>query len=208
MNPAKIRLSAKEMELVMNADWILTKNGVIQKVNHLLGSLQPAQAEALNKFRSSLPAEALVTGAKISKGENYKGLPYLVLDHPRYFDKENIFAVRTMFWWGHFFSVTLHLSGKYRQQFESTIIAAFSFLQDNEFFIATGSDEWEHHFEKDNYSPVKDMNSIEFGRCITQNNFVKLAQNIPLQQWDHAHTLLTGSFIRIMHLLAGQLPSR
>jgi hypothetical protein len=208
MNPAKIRLSAKEMELVMNADWILTKNGIIEKVKHLLGSLQPAQQDILNKLRSFFPAEILIPAAKISKGENYKGLPYLVLDHPRYFDKENVFAIRTMFWWGHFFSVTLHLSGKYRQQFKPNILSAYSLLQQDDFFIATGSDEWEHHFEKDNYSPVKNMNSSEFEQCISQNSFLKLAQNIPLQQWDYAHTLLTGSFSRLMYLLAGQLPSR
>ena len=48
---------------------------------------------------------------KIAKGENYLQLPYVLLDYPRCFDKENIFAIRTMFWWGNFFSITLHLSG-------------------------------------------------------------------------------------------------
>jgi hypothetical protein len=203
MNPAKIRLSAKEMELVMNADWILTKNAVIQKVNLLLGSLHPLQQEMLNKASASLPVEVVKTTAKISKGENYKGLPYLVLDYPRYFDKENVFAIRTMFWWGNFFSITLHLSGRYQRQFESRIIADHSALVKDDFFIATGSDEWEHHFEEDNYSLLKNLNQQEFGQCITQSSFVKLAQNISLQQWDNAPVLLTGSFNRILQMLIG-----
>src|SRR6266511_3807431 len=105
MNPAKIRLSAKEMELVTNADWILTKNGIIQKVKQLLSDLLLVQEDMLHKFRPFLPAETGMSPAKISKGENYKGLPYLILDHPRYFGKDNVFAIRTLFWWGHFFSV-------------------------------------------------------------------------------------------------------
>ena len=37
MNTAKIRLSPKEMELVRNADWILTKNHIIQKAKTVTG---------------------------------------------------------------------------------------------------------------------------------------------------------------------------
>ncbi len=36
MSEAKIRLSQKEMELVINADLILTKNAILEKVKHLL----------------------------------------------------------------------------------------------------------------------------------------------------------------------------
>ena len=35
MNDAKVHLSAEEFELVKNAEWILTKNGIIQKVYDL-----------------------------------------------------------------------------------------------------------------------------------------------------------------------------
>ena len=88
MNPAKIRLSATELELVTNADWILTKNGIIQKVKSILEGLQAEQQDYLVQEKNSFPAEFISPLPKISKGENYKGLPYLVLDHPRYFDKE------------------------------------------------------------------------------------------------------------------------
>lgn len=39
MSAAKVTLSPKELELVNNADWILTKNHIIQKVNELFSSL-------------------------------------------------------------------------------------------------------------------------------------------------------------------------
>jgi len=61
---------------------------------------------------------------KISRGENYLGLPYLVLDYPRLFRPDAVLAIRTFFWWGHFFSSTLQLSGGYKTEFLSRLQAA------------------------------------------------------------------------------------
>src|SRR5580700_4684754 len=104
MDEAKIRLSVEELELVENAEWILTKNRIIDKVQNLFGILAVKMKTELETI--SLPDEPLQTNPKISKGENYNGLPYVILDYPRLFSKENVFAIRTMFWWGNYFSVT------------------------------------------------------------------------------------------------------
>lgn len=91
----KVQLSPLEMELVINSGWILTKNGIIEKVKVLLTELQARQQALLSGpiaigFSFALPEEVILPSPKISKGENYKGLPYLVLDYPRYFNKEHI----------------------------------------------------------------------------------------------------------------------
>src|SRR5688572_25425075 len=115
MSEAKIRLSAKEAELIGNAEIILTKNAILRKVNELLAVLQQEQRNLIMASAATLPIGVVRSSPKISRGENYKGLPYQVLDHPRVFEQENIAAVRTMFLWGNFFSVTLHLSGNYKK---------------------------------------------------------------------------------------------
>jgi hypothetical protein len=107
MNEAKIQFSQEELELVENAGLILTKNTIIRKIHELFGLISEQMKSELQI--ASLPEEIKQTSPKISKGENYKGLPYVVLDYPRLFTRENIFAVRTLFWWGHYFSVTLQL---------------------------------------------------------------------------------------------------
>ena len=38
-NPVKLRLSAEEMELVNNREWILTKHRVIKKVYEMFGEI-------------------------------------------------------------------------------------------------------------------------------------------------------------------------
>src|SRR3989337_3789488 len=128
MDTAKIRLSPEEAALVIRADWILTKNSIIQKTKQLLASLQTEQQHLLLSSSSLFPEEIINSSPKISKGENYKGLPYLVLDYPRYFNKEDAFAIRILFWWGNFFSGTLHLSGIYKKKYEEKIIRSFESL--------------------------------------------------------------------------------
>jgi hypothetical protein len=181
---AKIQLSPLEMELVMNSDWILTKNEIIQKARLLLEQLQEVQQKAL--LLSSIPEEVKVPSPKVSKGENYKGLPYLVLDQPRYFNKEDIFAIRTLFWWGNFFSCTLHLSGSYKTMYEGHIIDMFPFLQEGNHFVCLNTDPWEHDFGTANYIALQELNESRFVELIRTHPFTKLSKKINLEEWGEA----------------------
>ena len=98
MQQTKIQLLPAEMELVSSPDIILTKNAILQKIKLFLEELQLKQFDILKDYASQLPQEILKISPKISRGENYKGLPWLVLDNPRFFQHNNIFAIRTMFW--------------------------------------------------------------------------------------------------------------
>src|ERR1700743_3182070 len=81
---------------------------------------------------------------KISRGENYRGLPWVMLDYPRVFGREDVLAIRTMFWWGHGFSVTLHLKGKYQELFLPVIRRRQHELSAQGFYMGVGADEWRH----------------------------------------------------------------
>ena len=203
MDKAKLRLSAKETELVSNADWILTKNEILHKVKWMLAEVQSQQQQFLNTTTATLPPELLSIPPKISKGENYKGLPYLVLDYPRYFGKDDHFAIRSMFWWGNFFSITLHLSGVYKKMYEPKLEKAFPLLKAESFFIGINNDQWEHHFEKSNYLPADEMNETVFKNYINDKSFIKLAKKIPLDQWNDAGDILFVSFCKIIGWVTG-----
>lgn len=198
MDKAKIRLSEKEAELVANADWILTKNQIMQKARYLLEDLQSGQTELLKSYSSLLPAEVLSISPKVSRGENYQGLPYLVLDQPRYFGRNDQFAIRTMFWWGNFFSITLHLSGRYKKMFEGKLIARLDELKEHSFFIGVNEDPWEHHFETSNYLSLRDATGAEFNATISGKEFMKIAKRVSLKQWEEAGEILLTSFDQLM----------
>jgi hypothetical protein len=191
MDKAKIRLSSKEMELVLNADWILTKNAIIEKTKSLFGDLQEI---FIATIAHTPGADYSIVPPKISKGENYRGLPYLILDYPRVFDKENIFAIRTLFWWGHFFSITLHIAGRYKKMFEEKCVQAHSVFSKNGFFICINDDQWEHHFDPSNYIAASELKEQDWMKTIQEKSFIKIANKVSLHQWNDATDILTRAF--------------
>jgi hypothetical protein len=200
-NETKIQLSTFEMDLLNNAEWVLTKNQIIKKAQRLLEQVQENIFDYMNQSSVKLPKEVLSISPKISKGENYNGLPWLMLDYPRYFNKEKIFAIRTMFWWGNFFSTTIHLSGEYKEKYSHALIHSHEDLCKHDFYICINEDQWQHHFEKENFLPVKNFTAGEFNDTINKKIFTKLSCQLSFLQWNNAPGLLSESFIRIIQWL-------
>jgi hypothetical protein len=182
MDEAKIQFSPAEMELMNNAGIILTKNRVLQKIKHLLEGIQEEMVHRAYREPDLISSEIFQASPKISKGENYQGLPYLVLDYPRHFDSVNIFAIRTLFWWGHTFSSTLHLAGDQKEAFLPLIEEGFDLLKEQHYSIGLNEDPWQHHFEEDNYRSIADMDKDSFIHYCRQYDHLKIAKQWPL--WD------------------------
>lgn len=180
----KIQLSPFEKQLVNDSAWLLTKNAILEKIRILLSAMQECQQALLKAPEVNLPVEVMQSSSKISRGENYLGLPWMVLDQPRYFDKQSTFAIRTMFWWGRFFSTTLQLSGQYKEAYQLRVIDAYDLLTQNDFYINHSDSPWNHHFEKDNYIPLKDTDRRAFTLHIKTHPFIKLAKKRSLHDWN------------------------
>jgi len=193
---ANVSLSAFEKQLVTDASWILTKNNIIQKLFVLFGEL--SETWQSNTVLQQLPSAINEIPPKISKGENYEGLPYVMLDYPRCFSKEDVFAIRTFFWWGNFFSITLHLKGKYKEQFEQVIAAAISNGELSNAWINYTDEEWIHHFEHTNMNPVQ----LTDAAALWNKKVLKLAYKLDLNDWDSAEDFLKKVFDQYMQILA------
>lgn len=203
MNQAKIRLSATEIELIKNADWILTKNAIIEKIVQFFSSLQQQQERELQLYKNNLPLKFFTSSPKISKGENYEGLPYVVLDYPRFFNDSGFGAIRTMFWWGNFFSITLHMSGENKRAFEEQIINAYTQLRKEKFYSCINKNEWEHYFSAENYIALSEMTEDEYRKRIKETPFVKIATKISLDSWETAEDFLFSRYKNLIAILAG-----
>ena len=202
MNYTKIRLSQKEMELITNADWILTKNGILKKIDHFFSALQVKQKDWLDTNHPSFTEELLQSSPKISKGEYYNGLPYRMLDFPKKFKQSEIFAIRTMFWWGHFFSVTIHLSGNYKTLHQKKIIASYSSLIESGFYCCINEEQWEHHFGDTNYKLIEKLSEQEFKKIVKISSFCKIAYKVPVQEFETVEKQLLSNFKKIIEILA------
>ena len=162
MRHAKIQLSPAEQYLITNAEVLLTKNRVMRKIKDLLENVQEQMQQQSPTF--SKP-HILRVHPKISRGENYQGLPYLVLDYPRLFQQHAVFAIRSFFWWGHFFSSTLHLSGHYKESVLPKLEGAFETFSKHH--IGINTDPWQYHFDATNYQPIAAISQEAYNTLLT-----------------------------------------
>jgi hypothetical protein len=194
MQQTKIQLLPAEMELVSSPDIILTKNAILQKIRLFLEGVQGKQLDILKDYSSQFPEDILRISPKISRGENYKGLPWFVLDNPRFFQHNNIFAIRTMFWWGNFFSITLHLSGNNKTTFLEKIITNIRDLQENDFCIYGGNNEWEHDLDPNSYKNLSAHGPDELNQIVSASNFLKLAIRFPIDSLEAVEEKLLRNY--------------
>lgn len=180
-----------------NAQIILTKNSVLQKTVALLQAVQADVVELAGserRFSSHQP--------KISRGENYLGLPYVVLDYPRFSAGDDLFFVRSFFWWGHFYSVTLQLAGEYKRRNLLRIAASFEGLGAKGYSVGINADPWVHHFGEDNYAAVDNLSGQAFRTILHEIPHTKIAVRWPLHEWDTAANNLVESWRYVTGLVA------
>ena len=163
---------------------ILTKNRILEEMKVLL---QQVEARQLHFSRQNNNA-VFAVAPKISRGENYLGLPYLVLDYPRLSSSSDLFFIRTMFWWGKFFSSTLHLSGAHADRYRGRIGSAWKRLADHS--VGINDDPWVHHFESSNYRKVSEWSEHSFADWCADAVHLKIARAVPLDEWPVAEESL------------------
>jgi hypothetical protein len=190
----KIQFLPAEMELVSSPDIILTKNAILQKIKSFFEELQMKQQEVLKNYSSQLPEGVLKISPKISRGENYKGLPWLVLDNPRYFQHNNIFAIRTMFWWGKFFSITLHVSGNNKNDLLKNLTENISLLAKKDFYIYNGAKEWEHDIDPGSYKKLSAVKEEELQKMFSANSFLKIAVKFTVESLETVEDSLLKNY--------------
>ena len=137
-----IKLSIKELAVIKNTDFLLTKKTVLIKIQKRLAETRIVLNDELVLNDLPFPLKRDQLKGKISKGENYRDLPWIVLDFPAFFSKENIFAYRTFFWWGNFFSSTLHLQGISLDYYRGLITQNISLLLNKGVFICVNQSPW------------------------------------------------------------------
>ncbi len=187
----KISLNPDQLLLLSDTSFFIQKKLVTERIIEMFGQLESEFATVIEKYASVLPEPVLRRRGKISRGENYRGLPYVILDYPAYFGKEGVFAFRSLLWWGHPLSFTFHLSGCYSDQFIADFFSALTSF-DKDIKICINNDQWEHHQEASNYMLLNDFIAgpdchVDYFR---EKGFFKLSKTLPLE--NHEALLETG----------------
>lgn len=198
---AKVLLSAEELSLVQDTHWLLTKNNIIEKARAMFGSLAASLQKEVEQQKDKLPEAIHLFSPKVFKGEYYQGLPYVMLDYPRVFGRDDVFALRTMFWWGNFFSVTLQLKGSYQRLFAPVLLENRARLAKRGCYVCVSADEWRHDFDPSNYERIQ-LTGTNLERA-AGGEFIKIAVQVPLSQWNESFQWLRAHQEFMIELLAG-----
>lgn len=169
-----------QKQIMQDTEFLLQKREVILKVEQLWLHLQKkisAKTAYIAAAENALGIE--FQPAKITKGENYLGLPYVVCDHPRYFKKEDIFTFRSMFWWGNFFSFSVFVLGEPLENIR-TKISLQKLLKIENAYIGTGKNTWQYEYSPDNYTLINEIGSARASEIISAHPFMKLSVKIPV----------------------------
>jgi hypothetical protein len=103
-----------------------------------------------------------------------------------------------MFWWGNFISISLQASGKYRELFAPQVMNALSTGQED-LFVCINEDQWEHHFEADNYVPAGHIDGAQ--HMLLGKPFFKVALKYDLKEWNQMPQLLGKGYQHLFSLL-------
>lgn len=184
MSPKDTNLSLNDDELrfLSNRELFLKKRQLSDHIIDILGDIEAQIQQTAGDYVHKIPESAFRKRGKISRGENYLGYPWFILDHPATFQKDQLFAFRTLVWWGNYFSVTFHVSGTCFEKIEvrefiSQLMKSFPCL-----VVCKNENQWEHFLEKPNFIPAEEfLQELKPSNGIHQN-FLKAAIKIPFEE--------------------------
>lgn len=182
---SRIMFSSEELELLSNNHLFVLKAGLLKKISALFGELSDELGLEMLDFKNSIPEEVLHSQPKISRGENYKGFPWMVLDFPRVFKKEDVFAYRCLCWWGNEFSFTLHLGGIYFDTLRPILNEFLASINIPGIYICVNDSPWNYHYEIENYLPLSEFIKMEKNLTpwFSNRKFIKISKKTTLDNY-------------------------
>jgi len=190
MQVNKLKISREEINVMLEQDFFILKDSATKKIIELFGSLERELKVEVEK--SGLNYDGLnISSGKIFRGENYKLFPYIVLDYPRLFSKNSIFAFRTLFWWGHEFSFTMHLQGEALDKYQLNLIKNFDKLYNKEVYFCINDTPWQYHFGKDNYELI---DNLKREINVFKRPFIKLSRKMGINEYEDLDSFSLETF--------------
>ena len=198
---SKILLSKEEILVLREEAFFHVKRRVTDKIFNQLAETVKAIQSTSYFHKIIFPEGTDTTTGKISKGENYLGLPFITLDFPRFFSQEKFLTFRTMIWWGNFVSGTLLVSDAAVPSVKQKFQKNFPALKEEGTFLCVNESPWHHHFGKENFIPLTSLTLKEVELILTKQEFLKVAMKLPLTQINRLQKFSSQSFERFSRLL-------
>ena len=193
--------TSKELKYFRNTDFLRTKRSIISGFISLFEALQIDIINYLEKEKFLFFNDLSTKSGKITKGENYKELPFVVLDCPRHFGKPNVLAYRSIFWWGHYLSNHFLLKGQYKDQYSERIREAWPLLKSEPVYLDMSDNPWNHDLESGDFVQISQLNKHTFNELLHNHDFLKLVWRMELDQWNKFHQFSLKNLATIAQII-------
>jgi hypothetical protein len=189
--------STQEIDIASDPITLLIKNRVMEKAVSLMGDMEKIILSLLDG--TNLPSEINLNNGKISKGEQYKFLPYVLLDYPAIYTKKDVFAIRTMFYWGNFISISIHLKGIYLERYGRLVLEIVK--NDPTIYFCVHHSEWEYDYTERNYQLLSAVKEEGINQQFVDHGFVKFSTKIPIDKIHQTKEMIRVFLKPILEIL-------
>jgi hypothetical protein len=172
-----IKLTNDEWEVLNDTSFFVHKRAVFSKFDLLFHRFGEIMQKGLKS--NVLPVDKYIANkrGRLSRGENYLGLPYMVFDYPRIGGNDELFTFRSMLWWGKYFSFNLVIAGKMLEEMLPCIEYKKSY---REILINRGENLWNHDLQSADYVRLDEK---VLGEVLERKKFLRLGYALPLERW-------------------------
>lgn len=165
--------SSAEIQHANASDFFEIKRAITDKIYTCYGEIGTIAKEKLSGDFKIEPS--IVNRSKIYRGENLEGLPWINCDAPGWFNKDETFAIRFLFWWARHYSVTLHLGGKFLKLLDTDKMQS---SESENVLLCINEKPWRYDLQEDNYMPLNQIKDLK-ETCLKMD-FIKLSIAYPL----------------------------
>lgn len=202
MQVNKLELTDEELSVLNNSHFFSVKMSVTRKIIDLFGMLEAELKKELHLSPLAPEQDLNIATGKIFRGENYLNLPYIVLDYPKLFNTKNVFAFRSMLWWGNGFSFTLHLQGDSWESRKKKIINNLESLRNQGLYICVNDTPWQYHFEKNNYILLDEFLNQNRREELHQKIFIKISSRLDITEYAEVIPVAKKTLTSLMKLIS------
>ncbi len=170
--------SAEEFDALADTRFFALKGTATTRIRSSFAALREALRPEVAGDGWLCAGAVDVTAGQLTGGEDYRGLPYVVLDFPRHFSREEFLAMRTLFWWGHYVVYALILKGPWLSQVRDRLATALPALEAAGVEATLAADPWDWRRGGGWTRPLRD--DADTRAWLGAAPFLKLMRFLPL----------------------------
>ena len=177
---SNLSFTPHEIAHLADTDFFRTKSLIAEKVRKTLKELHTTFQIELADQDLLAPEGFDPEAVQFVKGEHLEDFPYQYLDFPRFYSREEKFAFRSLFWWGHHVVFSLILEGSLIRQYKQNLINRYSTLSDKRVCLCLSPSLWEWKAGAGYTLELTQDRKSEVAAVLANRSFFKLARFIPM----------------------------